>query len=381
MTRMLKLLGSASMLPVAIMGINPAFAAGTTQGTSITNTVQVNFTVGGVGQTPVNSNTDAFTVDRKLIFTVAEQTPTGTTTIAPSQQDAIVTYTLTNATNDVVDFALSASNMAGGAAPRGTDNIDASNLEICVDADNNGTCSGTGAETWGATGTVDDLAADGIRRIFVRGDFAAGVTNGQIAGVRLAATAHVGGSAGLGAVYSTAGVGAALVLNDTNANTAGVDTIFADVAGTNDSSVARDGIVNTLDDYTVGAAALSVYKSSRIISDPVSSSNPKAIPGAVMEYCISVTNAASAALAQGISIADVMPANTTYLPGSILVDGTVTSPGVSQTCAAGTAKTDIVDTPTDDGGNYNGGTLTVNGTLSDIAASTSRALIFRVTIN
>lgn len=376
MTRMLKLLGSASLLPVAIMGASPAFAAGTTQGTSITNSVSVSFNVGGVAQTPATSNTDAFAVDRKLIFTLVEQTPTGTTPIVPNQQDAIVTYTLTNATNDTVDYALSASNMAGGAAPRGTDNIDASNLEICVDADNNGSCSGTGLETWGATGLVDNLAADGVRRIFVRGDFAGSITNGQIAGVRLAATAHVGGTAGLGAVYSTSGSGSALVLTDSNANTSGVDTIFADVVGTNDSSAARDGVVNTLDDYTVSAASLSVYKSSRVISDPVSSTNPKAIPGAVVEYCISVTNGAGAATAQAVNISDVMPANTTYVPASIRVDGTVTSPGASQTCAAGTAVTDATG---DDAGQF--ATNTASGTLSDIAASTSRALIFRVTIN
>jgi uncharacterized repeat protein (TIGR01451 family) len=358
MTSKLKLLVATAMIPTVLINTAPAFAAGTTQGTDIVNSVQVNYQVGGVSQTPANSNTDTFKVDRKVIFTVAEATPTGTTTVAPSQQDAIVTYTVSNTSNDVLDFALTAANMSGGAAPRGTDNIDASNLEICVDADNSGTCSGTGLEVWAATGTIDNLAADTNRTVFIRGDFAAGVTNGQLAGVRLTATAR--NSDGTAITAAT----------DATANTTGVETIFADVVGTNDNSSARDGIVSTLDDYTVGAAALSVYKSSRVVSDPVSSTNPKAIPGAVVEYCISVANAAGGATATNISIADVIPANTSFVASSILQDATVTSPGAGQTCSGGTA-----------GGSFNSGTSTVNGTLSNIAAGTARALIFRVTIN
>jgi uncharacterized repeat protein (TIGR01451 family) len=358
MTSKLKLLVATSTMTAMVLNAGSAQAAGTLVGTDITNAVSVNYQVGSVAQTAVNSNTDTFKVDRKVIFTVVEATPTGTTTVSPGQNDAIVTYTLGNTSNDTLDFNLTAANMAGGAAPRGTDNINASNLEICVDADNNGTCSGTGAETWAATGTVDNLGPDTNRTVFVRGDFGAGVTNGQIAGVRLTATARDS-------------AGAALSNDSGSANVAGtVQNVFADVVGTNDNTAASDGIVSTLDDYTVGAAILSVYKSSRVVSDPISVTNPKAIPGAVVEYCISVANAAGGATATNITIADVIPTNTTFVASSILLDATVTSPGASQTCSGGTA-----------GGSFDSGTSTVNGTLSNIAASTARALIFRVTIN
>lgn len=359
MTSKLKLLVATSTMTAMLLNAGSAHAAGTLVNTDIQNTVSVNYQVGTVAQTAVNSNTDTFKVDRKVIFTLVEATPTGTTTVAPGQNDAIVTYTLGNTSNDTLDFNLTAANMAGGAAPRGTDNIDASNLEICVDADNNGSCSGTGAETWGATAAVDNLAPDTNRTIFVRGDFGAGVTNGQLAGVRLTATARDS-------------AGAALTNDSGTANIAGtVQNVFADVVGTNDNTAVSDGIVSTLDDYTVGAAILSVYKSSRVVSDPISgTTNPKAIPGATVEYCISVANAAGSATATNIAIADVIPANTTFVTASILQDATVTSPGASQTCSGGTA-----------GGTYNSGTTTVNGTLSNIAANTARALIFRVTIN
>jgi uncharacterized repeat protein (TIGR01451 family) len=362
MTSKFKLLVASAVIPSVLLSAAPAYAAGTTQGTDITNTVTVNYQVGAVAQPVVNSNTDTFKVDRKVLFTVSEVAP-ATTTVAPGQQDAIVTYSVSNTANDVLDFSLTAANIVGGAAPRGTDNIDASNLEICVDADGNGSCSGTGLETWGATATIDNLAADTNRTVFVRGDFASTVTNGQLAGVRLTATA----------LNST---GAALTSDTATANVAGtVQNVFADVVGTNDSTGASDGIVSTLDDYTVGAAVLTAFKSSRVVSDPINGTGsaipaifPKAIPGAVVEYCISVANAAGAATATNIAISDVVPVNTTFVAGSILLDATVTSPGASQTCAAGTA-----------GGTF--ASNTVSGTLSNIAASSARALIFRVTIN
>jgi uncharacterized repeat protein (TIGR01451 family) len=368
MTSKLKLLGASCLLPLAILGSAPAFAAGTTQGTDIQNTVSVNFQVGGIAQTAVNSNTDTFKVDRKVIFTVIESTTVaaGTTTVVPNQTDAIAAYTVTNSSNDVLDFSLSLANITGGAAPRGTDNIDASGLEYCIDTSGNGVCDG--GETWGTTGNIENLAADDSETVLVRGDFGATVTNGQIAGVRLTATA----------LSSTGG---ALTNDSGSANAANtVQNVFADVVGTNDNTAAYDGVVSTLDDYTVGAAVLSVYKSSRVVSDPVTTaaggSNPKAIPGAVVEYCISVANATGGATATNISIGDVIPANTSYLAGTIRVDGTVASPGASQTCSGGTAVTDASDA---DAGSFAGST--VSGTLSNVAGGASNALIFRVTIN
>lgn len=378
MTSKLKLLVATSTVTAVLMNAGSAHAAGTIAGTDVINNVTVDFQVGGVSQTAATAS-NTFDVDRKLIFSVAEQT-VGTTPVVPNQQDAVVAYTVTNSSNDVLDFAVTAANMAGGSAPRGTDNIDASNLEICVDADGNGTCSGTGAETWGATGVIDNLAADGNRIVFVRGDFASTVTNGQIAGVRLTATAHVGGGAGLGALYSTSATAGTpeFVATDSTANTTGIDTIFADVVGTNDNTVARDGVVSTLDDYTVSAANLSVVKYSRVVSDPVSGTTngttifAKAIPGAVVEYCIAVSNGAGAATATNVNISDNLTAvaGVTF-QGSFTpaVDGTVVNAGTS-TC-----------TPGGGTGAYNAGTDTVSGTLTNIAAGETRTLVFRVTID
>ena len=380
MTSKLKLLVASSAVPLTLVGAMPAFAAGTASGTDITNTVTVNYQVGSVSQT-ATGDSDTFFVDRKLIFAVEERAAIGTTLVAPGQNDAIVAYTVTNSSNDVVDFALTVANLSGTAAPRGTDSIDASNLEICVDADNNGICSGSGAEAWGATGVIDNLAADGVRTVFVRGDFAGTVTNGQIAGISLNATAHVGGGAGLGTQYSTSATAGTpeFVATDSTANTSGVETIFADAG--------RNGAESALDDYTVGAAILSVVKSSTVLWDPVTGSTngttrfAKAIPGAIVEYCIAVTNGAGAATAQSVAISDILTGKPFAYYGTTIASGPPTIPTAVANPISATACNGTGTNADASALSYNSGTNTVTGNLGDIAASATETLIFRVVLN
>lgn len=62
---------------------------------------------------------------------------------------------------------------------------------------------------------------------------------------------------------------------------------------------------------------LTIAKTSSVVSDPVNgTTNPKAIPGAMMRYCILVTNNGSGT-ATGINVADALPAGTTFVPGSL----------------------------------------------------------------
>jgi uncharacterized repeat protein (TIGR01451 family) len=347
MTSKLKLFATASAMAATLMTSVSAYAT-TAPGVDILNNVTVDFQVGGVAQTQRTAS-DTFKVDRKILFTVVERTPTGTTNVSPGQTGAITAFTVTNTSNDLLDFALTAANLAGGAAPRGTDTIDVSNLLICLDADNNGACDAAAT----ATLTLNDLARDGgTTTVLIVGDVAAAATTGQLAGVRLTATAR-----------NSDGTAITGVATDATVNTTAVETIFADTG--------RDGVESALDDYTVAAAALSVFKSSRVVSDGVSTSNPKAIPGAVVEYCISVANASGSATATNINVGDLIPANTTFVAGSIFVDAAVTAPGATQVCSGGTAGGTYVTTPA----------AKASGTLSDITAGAARALIFRVTIN
>jgi len=352
MNTSMRMLASVSALAVATSVASPALAAGTASGTTITNTVSVDFKVGNVSQTQVTAS-DSFTGDRKINLTVAEVGST-TTTVSPGQASAVTAFTVTNSSNATLDLALVATQLSGGtAAHGGTDNFDVTGPTVYVDTNTNGAYD-AGTDT--VVTYLDQLAADASKTVFVVANIPLGRATGDVAGVRLTATSYEATAAGsLGA----------LVTQTAGANTAGVDTVFADTNA--NGNTARDGIHFGVDDYTVSAANLSATKTSRIISDPFNNTtNPKMIPGAVVEYCVAVTNAAGSATATNIAVSDTLPATTTFDSGfGILLNGTVTS----GTCNAdGTA-----------GGSFAAGV--VSGTLSDINAGVTRTLVFRVTVN
>lgn len=351
MTRTMRLLASASVLAVAGFAATPAFAAGTTAGSTITNTVTVAYKVGGVDQNAVTA-TDNLTVDRKINLVVA-QLGTTTTSVSPGQTAAVTGFTVTNSSNATLDFALAVAQSSGGtAAHGGTDNFNVSNVKLYVDTDNSGTFNAGDTQIT----YLDEIAADATKTVFVVADIPLGKTTGDVANLRLTATAAESGGAGsLGAV----------VTQTSGANTSGMDTVFADTNA--NGNVAGDGASFAENDYTVLAAALTALKTSTIISDPVNgTTNPKMIPGATVEYCIAVSNGAGSATATNVALSDPLPAQTTYDAGfGIKLNGTVTSGVCNPDGSAG--------------GSF--ASNTVSGTLSNIAASGTKTLVFRVTIN
>lgn len=56
MNRISKFLGSAGVFALSALAAQPALAAGTASGTTITNTVTVNYQVGGVAQTATSAS-------------------------------------------------------------------------------------------------------------------------------------------------------------------------------------------------------------------------------------------------------------------------------------------------------------------------------------
>jgi uncharacterized repeat protein (TIGR01451 family) len=351
MTNRSTLLGAASLFALAALGATPAYAAGTTAGSTITNTVTVAFQVGGISQTGTTAS-DTLTVDRKVNLTVAE-VGTTTTQVSPGQTSAVTAFTVTNTSNATLDFALVASQQTGGAgAHANTDTFDVTNVRIFRDANGNNTYDAADVQVT----YLDELAADATATIFVVSDIPLNLATNSVAAVTLTATGRAAGTTG--------SLGTALV-QTTGANTAGMDTVFADGAGATDA--ARDAAFSAKDDYTVLAAALSATKTSRIVSDPVNgTTDPKMIPGATIEYCIAVSNAAGSATATSIAVNDPLPANLTYDAGfGIKTSGTVVS-GVCQADGAGT-------------GTF--ASNTVSGTISQIAASETKTVLFRATIN
>lgn len=369
MKRTTQLLGAASATALIAMSSTPAMAVGTNAGDSITNNVTVSYEVGGVEQNDVTAS-DTFTVDRRVNVDVTFVG--GTTSVSPGETQAEIAFDVTNLSNATVDLDLSTALSAGTAA-----NID--NIEIYLDADGDRTLSAAELAAGPITFLDEVLADDGTGtqtvEVIVVADISVDAIDGDTFDVVLTADAHEAGAAGLGTeIVATSG-----------ANTAGVDTVLFDGAG--DTDAANQGDDSATGDYEVAGAQISVVKSSSIISDPVNgTTNPKAIPGAVIQYCIAVTNATGAATATAVDVVDDLPFDVTYLSAfGIFVDGTAT---IDNNTTPADPSDDIATCATDGsaGGAFSagsgpGGEDQVSGGLSDIPAATTRSLYFRVTIN
>ena len=289
--------------------------------------------------------------------------------VNPGQANAVTTFRVTNNSNATIDFLLAATQQAGGSAKfTGNDNFTASNVRIYVET--NGTAGWQAGDTQ-ATSLASVASGDGVT-VYVVSDVPLAQVNGDIATMILTATAASGVTAGTG--YAGTG-GTAIVqtpVGTANGKTT-METVFADAqAETQTADGLKDGKHAARSDYRVAAALLSIGKYSRIVSDPFSgASSPRAIPGAVVEYCIVVSNAAGGVSADAVTVSDVVPTEVTYLPNSIYLNGAFNG---TDTCAAtgGTAGTD--------GANWNAGTTTVSNNFGTVAAGVTRTLRFQATI-
>ena len=354
---------------VAATGAQAQSTTGTLAGTVVTNTAQASFTVNGTAQT-ASSNASTFVVDRKVNLTVVTSQASATQ-VNLGQTSAVTTFRVTNNTNGTQDFLLSATQTVPAGILTGTNNFVLSNLKIYVDSNNNGVYD-PGVDT---ASYIDELAPDASATVFVVGD----VPNQQNADrsfVGLDVTVAAGGAAGT--------QGTALIPTDLNVldqqNT--IDVVFADDG--NDGALgydtARNGQGWAYAAYQVGVHSvnLSVVKSSSVISDGINLINPKALPGAVIQYCLTVANTTLLTPASNVTLTDVIPANTTYVPGSITVGGV----GTAGVCLLnGQPIADNGSTTTPYSGSYNATTKTVTATIPVLAGGTSLAASFRVTVN
>lgn len=170
MKNSMKLLAGASL---AALGTTAANAAGTTSGSTITNTVSVTYSVNGITQTPGTAS-DTFTVDRKVSLLVA-QLGSGTTSVTPGQNAAFTTFTVTNTSNSPIDMALTFAQQTGGvAAHGGTDNFDVTAPALFVDTNGNNVYD-AGVDT--AVSYLDEIAADASRTVFLVANVPLGAPN------------------------------------------------------------------------------------------------------------------------------------------------------------------------------------------------------------
>jgi uncharacterized repeat protein (TIGR01451 family) len=357
-----KLLGTVALVTGTIVLSDPAYAAGTSAGTVVTNTATIDYQVAATPQTQAASNAVSFVVDRKINIVVAE-VGAAATIVAPGQVSQVSTFTITNSSNSPVDVGLAATQQVGGAGPFGlTDNFNAANARVFVDVNGNSTYE-AGIDT---AIFADELAADATATVFIVVDVPTVQVNGDMATVVLTGTTYEAG------VVSTLG---AVVTQSAGAdNPAAIDTVFADGAGTG-GDIARDGTFSAKDQYDVTSASVVLVKQVRTVSDPFNgTNNPKAIPGAVLEYCLIVRNTGSVAASE-IVLSDAVPTNTTYLASSARTEGSVIGTAPNDTCDVSAGAS---------GGVAAGATFaanTVSATIATIAAGASKAARFSVTVN
>lgn len=363
------LLGSAA---ITASGAAHAQSTATTAGTEVSNIATVTYTVNGNAQT-TQSNTAKFVVDRKVDFTVITD-QTGPTSVNLSQADAVTKFKVTNHTNGIQDFWLDPdqTTLSVGILT-GTDNFDISGMKVFVDSNGNGVYD-VGVDT----GTyIDELAPEASVAVFIVGNIPA--TNGILeAQVSLHVIAAAGGGTG--------SKGAILIPTDLNIGNADSveDIVFADDDSDgllNLGDLARSGQGRAYAAYIIGNqnVALTVVKSALVLSDGVNLANPKALPGATVQYCLLVHNATLLTGASGVVLTDEVPANTTYVPASISIG----LPGGTCVLAGTTEDDDANDSAEVDGftANYNSGTNILTADVGTVGGLGSVAVAFKVTIN
>jgi uncharacterized repeat protein (TIGR01451 family) len=271
----------------------------------------VNYSVGSVAQTPINSSPTGntipgaaggapttFLVDNKILHVVAELGGSATIT-SPGATNVIVRFTVTNQGNSSQGYQLLASNLTSGSVFGQADSTDVTIVRVFHDANANNVFDAGDTEN-----LINTLGEDLAATVVVVASVPVTTSNAQYANVQLAATATAPGTSAATPILQTGG-----------ADTAAVDVVWAD-----GGVVARNGIHEAASQYAIQSAALSVTKTAAVVSDPINlASNPKAIPGATIEYTIAVNNSGTQD-ATTVTLSDPIPANTTYVAGSITVN-------------------------------------------------------------
>ncbi len=331
----------------SLMLAQSGWAIGTDAGTVVENTAVLDYSIGGTPQTQITSAVSDFTVDRKVDLTVTGDQSTNYI-VAPLSVDTNAAnelrYKLKNEGNSTQAFEISVGHLS-------SEDFDAENCLVEVQDDTNVNVAGPVAIT--ATPPIVDVPEDKEYNILVTCDMpdlgtaANEVSDGELSTLEVLAKA----------VVSTADN---TVMTESATDTEdAIDTVLADdiggaadVAGGNGGNGGAAGDRNAMHSdtqtYEINAPELSVVKTSAVITDPFNctqsndatdttvtacAGTPKRIPGAVIEYTITITNISDAA-ATGVKISDTIdtdgaggsgPNVVTFVPASIVINDSGTA--------------------------------------------------------
>ena len=321
----------ALLLTLVSSAASPAavHAIGTAAGTNITNIATVNYSLGGTPAT-ITSNTTTLAVAELVNVSIAQQSPT--VSVAAGATNEALLFLVTNSGNGDELFALAGDSVLVG------DDFDPTPAAPFIYFDSDGSGDLSPADTPYVAGSNDPLlAADASVAVLLVNDIPAGLPDGEYGRSELTATASTGTGAP-GTVLPGQGSG-------------GVDAVIG----------SSGGEAAVFGQYLVGDILLSAVKSQAVL-DLFGGSQP--IPGAAIAYQIVVT-ATGTGVALGAALTDPIPASTTYVAGSLRLNGA--------------PLTDVADA---DAGSFVAAPARVAVSLGDLtAAAGPQTIDFRVTID
>jgi uncharacterized repeat protein (TIGR01451 family) len=240
----------------------------------------------------------------------------------------VLTFNVTNTGNGSEAFTLAPVNAIGGDA------FDPATTSLVLDTNHNGVYD-AGVDAVYAAGTNDPiLAADTSIRVFVLSTLPGTATDGQRGQTDLTAAA-VTGTGPPGTVFVGKGDG-------------GSDAVVGTTTG-----IGRDKGF-----YLVTAATMTFIKSATV-SDPFGGT--KSVPGSTITYTLVAAVTGTGSLVN-LAIGDPIPGTTTYVPGSLTLQGA--------------ALTDGVDA---DAGEISGTGIVAR--LGNLASGQTRTITFKTKIN
>jgi uncharacterized repeat protein (TIGR01451 family) len=284
---------SALLALASLFASVSAHALGTVAGTTIENTAQITYTVGA---STLSTTSNTTTIRVAEILDVAVTLNSSTVTVAPGAVSQRLVFTVTNTGNGTETFSL-----AGLSALTGDqfDPTPATNF-IYLDTDGSGDLSGSDAlyAPNANDPTLSSVGAGSSIRVFVLNDIPNGVNDGDRGRSQLTASARTGVGAP-GTVYANAGDGG------------NIDA----VVGTSGASSQLHG------EYLVESLQVSAVK-SQVVLDQFGGQRP--LPTARITYQIVVT-ATGTGSASAVNFSDLIPANTTYVAGSLTLNSVALS--------------------------------------------------------
>jgi uncharacterized repeat protein (TIGR01451 family) len=273
-------------LLACVLASNKAQAIGVPAGTTINNTAEVSYSVGSV-----NSNT----ASNQVTLTVAEivdvlvTAQTDDVDVDAGDTQRVLVFLVRNNGNFTETFRLQLDSVIGG------DQFDPVPSTPAIYFDTNADNVISAGDTQYVPGSNDPvLSADGEVRVLVVHDIPAGVVDANFGIVRLAAISRTG-TGPAGTVFAAQGNGIGNVV---------VDAVIG----------LSEGDSNDTATYTVTGVTLTAAKTQTVTGGPGNANLP--VPGALVTYSV-VINVTGTGTAANAVFVDNIPANTTYVAGSL----------------------------------------------------------------